>query len=279
MFYLKQFAHIFKSTPIGFIAFLSLTVLFFSFGLFSENLSLEFQKHFQKPTELPYFQTLVEGKRSLTRVQRRLQGIPGVEQVKIQDSKSLQKKLKKSLESIQGSLQDSLNSELDLEEGLGLAENYSGLKIYLDPDIKAQKIGLIQEYISRLIPNEEVIFSGIKQKSSSYKNNGSHLVLIVKYGHLALLVFIGCFWIVVSSRFYSDLGKRLFLLNRFRRTSKSMHLVYLIPLFTIFLLSLLASIVVFQGSLTILLSVGVIVFGLSYLMVMRSYHKVQVGSF
>lgn len=189
--------------------FSSSLCFFFSFLLFlslgsKNSINSVFEKSRDK--EMPYFHTLIEGKANLQRIQRKLLSVPGIKAVRILKQEITNKKLNSVVKNL-----DDLGVSLDGVEGM----NLSAVKIYLDTKVSDSKKSLIREYIQRLNPKNEIVFSGTKIEKGLNFDKVIHFYSSKAYWIVVGFISVSLGLLLIL--YFNSKGSIFYLRNKYQR--------------------------------------------------------------
>ncbi len=166
--------------------------------------SLENKLKMEKP--LPYFHALISGKHQIESIQRRIISLPGVKRVRVKANEDLAAKAKE------------FALDFDLADlGVELSK-FSGLQVYLNPDMNSRSFSLIREYISRLSGKDNVTFSPIKNPDLyMLKTKETFIKIIKKYGPLSLLALSLLLWVFSVWLTRKEFVRKMYLIEQYQR--------------------------------------------------------------
>ena len=151
MFYIKTFYKVLLSKPMSAAMwFLGLALITLSFtGKKSAEGFLTLQA--TKVNKNPYFFAVMPKEINTGYVQRKLLDLPGVEKVNVMAQESIVGHVRSVLESTQ----------LEWDQDI-LDVDYTGVKVFLSPDLKSRSQSLIRNYLSRIAGERDVTLGAIK---------------------------------------------------------------------------------------------------------------------
>ncbi len=206
MFYLKEAFKLFKKNP-----FLSVSMSVLTFALFFGVANFgDLQKVISK--KLPhienehYFNTLISEKVSIFSVKRKIEGLPGVKEVKLLDKNSTKKRVKKISSSL----------KLSKKEASSLNTMVS-LKIALTSEVSQSSINLIREYLTRLAGKDNILIGAVKKKISNEKIFKKLIVQIKKWPLQVAIAVTFLFWSTSFFLLRKEIMRVAYIIESFQR--------------------------------------------------------------
>lgn len=205
MFYIKEFFYLFLKRPVLFGIYLLLMGMFINFSPIKSHWEKVLPQK-QVKAESDYFYALIDSRQNYQRIARKVNELPGVENVEVIGREELAMKSGKFIGGLGPEFVEEMN-EL----------NMASVKVIFSSGLNMKSKNLIRDYIEKLSGRDGAILGPLKKGNTQSLDLKLATDLVLNNLFICLVGLLFIFWLVLFFVLKSDFSKRSYIIEKFQR--------------------------------------------------------------